>query len=181
MAFRATGGTITPTGLYTAGSDRRHLQGHRDLERARRHRGGDPRPDLGRGDHPTPPTPTSGAGIPFALWALLAAGDRPGAVHHGSLDGYTAQNIVSRLGEARAKKIRVLMNMTGGTHNNYKTDGVFDMAKWRARMDTYNTPAIRAAVAAAVADGTIIGNSVMDEPHNSTARMAASPGDRRGR
>ena len=48
------------------------------------------------------------------------------------------------------------------------TDGKFDLAKWRARMDTYNTPAIKQAVAAAVADGTIIGNSVMDEPHNET-------------
>ncbi len=27
------------------------------------------------------------------------------------------------------------MNMTGGAHNNYKTNGTFDMAKWRARME----------------------------------------------
>jgi hypothetical protein len=56
--------------------------------------------------------------------------------------------------------------MTGGARANYLTDGVFDMAKWKAKMDQYNTPAIRSAVAAAVADGTIIGNSVMDEPGN---------------
>ncbi|MFL5448201.1 MAG: hypothetical protein ACJ8AX_06615, partial [Gemmatimonadales bacterium] len=37
--------------------------------------------------------------------------------------------------------------------------------KWQAKKDTYNTPAIRAAEAAAVADGTNIGNSVMDEPN----------------
>jgi hypothetical protein len=34
-------------------------------------------------------------------------------------------------------------------------------------MDGFNTPAIRDAVAAAVADGTIIGESVMDEPQQS--------------
>lgn len=33
-------------------------------------------------------------------------------------------------------------------------------------MDAYDTPAIRSAVAQAVADGTILGNSVMDEPQH---------------
>jgi hypothetical protein len=88
-----------------------------------------------------------------------------------SLDGYSEGRILSMLDDARKKKIRVLMNMTGGKHTNYTTDGVFDLAKWRAKMDTYNTPAIRAAVAAAVADGTIVGNSVMDEPHQSDANL----------
>jgi hypothetical protein len=55
------------------------------------------------------------------------------------------------------------------------TNGVFDMAKWRARMDTYNTPTIKAAIAAAVADGTIIGNSVMDEPFNTYGANSWGP------
>jgi hypothetical protein len=54
--------------------------------------------------------------------------------------------------------------MTGGSHEQYKTNGAFDLVKWQAVMNRYNTPEIRAAVAAGVADGTIIGNSVMDEP-----------------
>ena len=54
--------------------------------------------------------------------------------------------------------------MTGGAHNLYKTAGVFDLAKWQAAMDAYNTQAIRDAIAEGVADGTIVGNSVMDEP-----------------
>jgi hypothetical protein len=58
----------------------------------------------------------------------------------------------------------MFIQMTGG-HEPYLTNGVFDMAKWKATMDTYNTPTLKQAVAAAVADGTIIGNSVMDEPH----------------
>ena len=67
------------------------------------------------------------------------------------------------------------MNMTGGGHDQYKTDGVFDYSKWKAKMDSYNTPAIRAAVAAAVADGVIIGNSVMDEPANQTPTNGWGP------
>jgi hypothetical protein len=63
--------------------------------------------------------------------------------------------------------------MTGGSHDNYMStiNGVyqFDMVKWKARMQTYNTSAIKTAVASAVADGTIIGNYVMDEPNVSGA------------
>jgi hypothetical protein len=55
--------------------------------------------------------------------------------------------------------------MTGGSHSNYLTDGVFDRAKWNARMATYNTAAIQDAVAKGAADGTIVGNYVMDEPN----------------
>jgi hypothetical protein len=159
--FRATGGTITPTGLYTAGQTAGtfkviaavdELADTAVVTLSATSGGGTPEP-----------TPTQGVGIPLGLSGLLAAGIDP-SPYNMSLDGYTAQSVVTRLQEARARKLHVLMNMTGGAHNNYKTDGVFDMAKWRARMDTYNTPAIRTAVAAAVADGTIIGNSVMDEP-----------------
>ena len=165
VAFRATGGTITSTGLYTAGSSGgtyRVIAVASELADTAvvtlaQTSGGE-----------TPPPPSAGTGIPFALWALLAE-DAPKGAFSGSLDAYTASNILSRLAEARSKNVRVLMNMTGGSHDNYKTDGVFDLAKWRAKMDTYNTPTIRAAVAEAVADGTIIGNSVMDEPHNTTA------------
>jgi hypothetical protein len=85
-----------------------------------------------------------------------------------SLDGYTADNIVARLAAAPGRDLHVLMNMTGGAHSNYITNGGFDMAKWQAKMNSYNTSAIKAAVAAAVANGTIVGNSVMDEPQNAT-------------
>ncbi len=72
---------------------------------------------------------------------------------------------------ARQNHKRLVLAMTGGSHWNYLTNDVFDLAKWQAKMETYNTPAIKAAVAAAVADGTIIGNSVMDEPNVSGGGM----------
>lgn len=65
--------------------------------------------------------------------------------------------------------------MTGGAHRNYKTDGVFDMAKWRAKMSLDDTPGIKAAVEQAVKDGTIIGNSVMDEPQNTSPENSWGP------
>jgi hypothetical protein len=55
------------------------------------------------------------------------------------------------------------------------TNGVFDMSKWKGWMDRYNTSALKTAVAAAVADGTIIGNAVMDEPQNTTAENTWGP------
>ena len=171
VTFRATGGTITPTGLYTAGQT---AGTYRVIATS------DQLADTAvvslastaGGDTPTPaPSPApGGVGVPVGLSGLLNSGRDP-LYYTASLDGYTASNILPRIDEARRKKIRLLMNLTGGAHDNYKTDGVFDQAKWRAKMETYNTAAIRAAVAAAVADGTIIGASVMDEPHQSDANL----------
>jgi hypothetical protein len=87
------------------------------------------------------------------IFTLAYAGERP-------------QTLVARLAIARARGIRMVTAMTGGRRVNYLTDGVFDMAKWQAMMDRYNTPAIREAVAQAVSDGVLLGNSVMDEPFN---------------
>ncbi len=107
-------------------------------------------------------------GRPLGMSWLLSRSESGTAPFTMSLDGYTADNVVSRIAQARSRNLRIMMNMTGGSHENYKTDGKFDLGKWQARMNTYNTPTIKQAVAAAVADGIIIGNSVMDEPHNET-------------
>jgi hypothetical protein len=62
--------------------------------------------------------------------------------------------------------MKMVTAMTGGARANYLTDGAFDMEKWKARMNRFNTPRIRNAVAQAVSEGILIGNSVMDEPFN---------------
>lgn len=107
-------------------------------------------------------TPPPAPGVRIGASGALTAGFR-GPLNL-SVDASTADNIVARLAQARALGYSVITNMTGGAHSNYKTGGKFDVAKWRARMNAYKTPAIQKAVSAAVADGTIIGNSVMDEP-----------------
>jgi hypothetical protein len=104
----------------------------------------------------------------MGVFGLLSFGVTPG-YYTMAVDGYSAGNIVSRIEDARRMKIRLFLNMTGGKHSNYMTDGVFDMSKWVAKMNTFNTAAIKTAVAAGVADGTIIGNDVMDEPNVSGA------------
>ncbi len=183
VTYSATGGTITRNGLYTAG---KAAGTYRIVATA-----------SGISDTalvtllaspisppvttPTPTTPspfptptpvpppaqTGRLGIPFGVSGLLLAKVGP-APFTMSFDGYDAANISSRLDEARAANVGVLMNMTGGHHRNYITNGAFDLAKWRAKVDTYNTPAVKAAIAAAVANGTIVGTSVMDEPQNTT-------------
>lgn len=163
VAFNATGGTITSSGLYTAGSS-----------------GGTYRVVAASGGlsdtavvtlATTSASGTTGsAGIPFGPWNSW---DGTTLQPNTSLftlnqESYSASNIVTRIDAARAKGLRLMLAMTGGKHSNYMSiiDGVyqFDRSMWEAKMDTYNTPTIRDAVAKAVADGTIIGASVMDEP-----------------
>jgi len=73
--------------------------------------------------------------------------------------------LVKEIDGARRMNMRLVLNLTGGKHERYISNGKFDLAKWEARMQEYNTPEIKAAIAAGVADGTIIMNSVMDEPN----------------
>jgi hypothetical protein len=163
VTYSASGGSITGDGLYTAGT-----------------MGGSFRVIASAGtladttpvslSAPPPPPPTSGERPILVgasqLWSSLGLpGTEPFTLAH---DAVRAAAITQRIADARSKNIRLLLNMTGG-HDPYMStiNGVlqFDMQKWRDSMATYNTVAIKEAVAKAVADGVIIGNSVMDEPH----------------
>jgi len=156
VAFTATGGTVTSNGLYTAGSTG---GAYRVIASSN-----------GLADTATvtvlvsSPGVTAGIGIPFGPAQLLnqSTGGTPFSL---TIVGTSASSIVTTLSQARQQKLRLVLNMTGGAHELYLTDGVFDRAKWTSKMNTYNTSEIRQAVAAAVADGTIVGESVMDEPN----------------
>ena len=110
-------------------------------------------------------------GIPFGsydLWPTATKTQTTGGGFFTSSHDYVAPGeMVNHLALARAKGLSIVLAMTGGAHDRYKTGGVFDEAKWRGAMDAYNTPAIQTAIADGVADGTILGNSVMDEPQQS--------------
>lgn len=171
VTFSGTGGTITSAGLYTAGQRPGTFRviatssGISDtviitLVSASM--------STSESTPATPPAHTMKVGIPFGLF-----GARDGFVRKPNTKDFTLSTgmigpdeLVQRLEALRATNQHLLLTMTGGAHANYKTDGVFDMNKWKSRMNQYNTPAIKAAVMAAVADGTLIGNSVLDEPHN---------------
>lgn len=170
VAFNATGGTITSEGLYTAGSS---AGSYRVVATA-----GVVKDTVAVAIAAVLPATTT-HGIPFGAFSSwdgnsLKANTNAFDLSH---DGLTAGNIVSRIDAARAKQVKLLLAMTGGSHDNYMTNGVFDRSKWEAKLQTYNTPTIRQAIAAGVADGTIIGASVMDEPHVSGAGDGAGGGD----
>jgi hypothetical protein len=93
-----------------------------------------------------------------------------------SNQGGTRPHILALIDKARANNRKIVTAMTGGAHSWYITNGKFDMNKWKhgdpavfgTGMDGYNTPAIKEAVAQAVADGVILGNVIMDEPEHSS-------------
>jgi hypothetical protein len=172
VTFTASGGTITSTGLYTAGST---LGTFRVIAKSGTLADTSiisiTRP-LGSG------TPTGIPFGPFGGWSgstLLPNTD----LFNISLNSVNADGLVARINTARTNGDKLLLAMTGGGHSNYKSiiDGVyqFDMAKWKAKMNTFNNATIKSAVAAAVLDGTIVGNIVMDEPANITPESSWGP------
>lgn len=109
----------------------------------------------------------TGSGIafgPYSLYANVTEFSWGPAPFSASLDNTFAGSIVRRINAARQQRHRLIMAMTGGNTSEYLTNGKFDLGKWKARMNTFNTAEIRKAVADAVADGTIVGNKIIDEP-----------------
>jgi hypothetical protein len=107
------------------------------------------------------------AGIPFGTYTAWSTYDRLKAAplrFTSSFAAIDAGGLVKRVSAARAQNQRIFMGMTMG-HSQYMTRGRFDLAKWKRQMNTYNKPLIKAAVRAGVADGTILGNSLLDEPN----------------
>lgn len=101
---------------------------------------------------------------PYDLWETttgLKWGPGPFTASHDN--SYLPTSLAQRIGAARAKGLRLVLAMSGGP-SGVTTDGRFDLGKWKARMDRLNTAAIKQAVADGVADGTIVGNKLLDEP-----------------
>jgi hypothetical protein len=132
----------------------------------------DPLPPDSVPDSDPPPNPDSlpapeHSGVPFGpfgLWAPNTSIDERLPPFTGSHNFTDPDSIVGQITAARAKNHRLLLNMTGGPSSRYTTNGKFDLTKWKNRMNRFNTPVIQQAVAAGVADGTVVGNSVIDEP-----------------
>jgi hypothetical protein len=166
VQFKATGGTITSGGLYTAGSTPGLFQVIASSDALSDTTAITITAPLGSG------TPTGGIPFgPFGAWSGATLNPYTDLFNF-SLGSVSASVLIDRINAARANHVKLLTAMTGGDHDNYKSviDGVyqFDMGKWKAKMDTYNTPEMKTAVAAAVLDGTLVGNIVMDEPSNTS-------------
>jgi len=167
VKFSASGGTITSNGLYTAGST---AGTYRVIATANSLADTSAVTLTAPVTAPTPsPTPTTGTGLPFGQSQQFSVYGGLRSPMTMTADGYDASTIVSRLNAARSGGYKVILNLTGGPHSDYMSiiDGVdqFDESKWRAKMATYSTSTIRQAVAQAVAEGIVVGSSVMDEPY----------------
>jgi hypothetical protein len=100
---------------------------------------------------------------PFGLWNMntLEWGPKPFTASHNYIN---ADTLILQINAARNKGQRLIVAMAGGQSKNYLTNGQFDLTKWKNRMNTYKTTAIKNAVANAVTDGTLIGDMLIDEP-----------------
>jgi hypothetical protein len=138
-------------------------------------------------------TVSGSAGLPFGPFGMYSGwtGFQPNTnVFTASLD-YTdaTQAWIARIAVAKGNHKQLVLAMTDDCHSNdkttglpncndptkpggvqgpYRVNGKFSLALWKGRMDRYRDPAFIKAVADGVADGTILGNSVLDEPPNST-------------
>jgi hypothetical protein len=166
VTFTATGGGVTATGLYTAGTTGGAF---RLVAKESTTGAADTSTVTVVAPAPAPaPTPTS-LGVPygpFGLWNSYTTTSWGPTPFTGSQNFTEPAGIVTQINTARTMRQKLVLAMTGGSHSFYLTNGQFDLSKWKARMDLFNTSGIKNAVAVGVADGTIIGNAILDEPEN---------------
>ncbi len=91
----------------------------------------------------------------------MAWGPEPftGTQNYSDPDG-----VITTINAAMQAGHRLILAMTGGPAEMYTTEGKFDFGKWQRRLDRFNTPEVKQAVANGVAYGTIIGYQIIDEP-----------------
>jgi hypothetical protein len=116
--------------------------------------------------HPVVIQAASG-GVPFGPSDLFETSGsfRQVAPFTWTTDGTDSAQIITQINTARNNHIKFALVMTGGGSGNYVTNGKFDFVKWKARQNTFNTAAIKSAVAAGVSDGTIPFAVLIDEPN----------------
>lgn len=113
---------------------------------------------------------------PFSSWSGPTTLQPNTSVFSMGVTAEDSQTIVTRLNHSATIGKKVVLAITGGNHSRYKTppdaSGSFDYAKWKARVDIFNTTAIKTAVTNAFNNGTLLGFDMLDEPqaddwHNS--------------
>jgi PKD repeat protein len=112
-------------------------------------------------------TTTVALGIPFgATQTFSGTASRPAAAALMTLtqDVMTPGGFDQRVAYAAANGIKMIVYLTGGAAAGYVTNGVFDSSKWTAKLETFNTPALKTSMASAVSAGVILAASMIDEP-----------------
>ena len=154
VVFVANGGTVSSEGLYTAGPTAGTF-------RVIASDGGLADTSVVTVTAPLGSGPASG--VPFGLF------DGPAnAPFTMTYEATSASTIVARIAQVRSQGNKIMIALAGGAHSHYLTAGKFDLAKWQAKIDTYRTPEIQAAIAEGVAYGTILGHALIDEPNHAS-------------
>jgi hypothetical protein len=159
VVFAAGGGTVTPGGLYTAGSNAGTFRVIASSGTVADTSTITVKAPVGSG------TPSSFPYGPFDLFPSMSGPVVPG--FGGTVSWASPSNIIGLLGSMRTNRVSGFLKMTGISHSTYITNSQFDISKWKTATAAYDTPAIRTAIAAAVADGTLLGYSMIDEPNHS--------------
>jgi len=93
-------------------------------------------------------------------WSQPAVSGFSGGILYASPSG-----ILKLLRGMKNHNTRAFLKMTGDPQKTYMTRGKFDYYKWAKATSKYNTSTIKKAVAEAVANGTLLGYSMIDEPN----------------
>ncbi len=84
-----------------------------------------------------------------------------GAQYNGAMRNIWPEYLLSNLAAIKAKGGRVVLDMAG-SQSLFRTNGKFDLNKWKARIDRFK----KVNFTSYVNDGTIIGHYVLDEPND---------------
>jgi hypothetical protein len=110
------------------------------------------------------PAPAPGAGVPFGIFNVYPSG-LLNPMNLSVFSGNPAY-LMDHLAQARRNGTRVIVNFAGGKYsNNYGPDGTFSYGVWKLRVDQFRS----LDLAPYIADGTIVANYLIDEPHNSAS------------
>jgi hypothetical protein len=87
-----------------------------------------------------------------------------GQLHTGSYRTPSPETILGSLAKARASGARLLLNLYGSKDGNVLSNGSFSLSKWKGMVDRFK----RVDFSSYIADGTLLGNYIIDEPGHAT-------------
>jgi hypothetical protein len=114
-------------------------------------------------DAPLSFAPASVSGIPFGSFAQPLSLYGP-IYTGGHLNPEKPEYLLSRLATIRAAHGRVVLALVGAPPNYINADGTFNFDLWKGRLDRYTGTDFSSYLA----DGTIVGNFLIDQPSCST-------------
>jgi hypothetical protein len=172
VSLAATGGTITSSGLYTAGPN---AGTYRVIARSGSLADTSvvaltaaPPPatsDRAPTTDPIPTTPTSsptGSGVPFGPAHLPNDQFGVRTWYDGGLRALTTSSASTDLAYAKAKGIRLVVSLPGNRSGYTNSDRTFNLSLWKQKMDAWRPQA--ALLETYYANGTILANYLVDEP-----------------